>query len=113
MDTLDQAKLLTLTDGLTKEDLEIFLSTDGKNTVHLRNATKIQQAINIFDFIKELYGTKQAQAVKEYGNGKPGVKVDTSDSSFCKIHEVKMTPKIGKYGKFYSHMVNGNWCNGK
>lgn len=32
----------------------------------------------------------------------------------CPVHHVKMLPKKGKYGTFYSHLDTENgWCNGK
>ena len=56
-------------------EFELFLSTDGKNTVHVKanrkNANKaLKAATETYDYIKARYGTKQALSVKEYGNGK-------------------------------------------
>ena len=51
---------------------EIWLSTDGKNTVRVLAKTsegRVKSAIwakKMFEAIKERYGTKQAQAVREY-----------------------------------------------
>ena len=56
-------------------ELELYLSTDGKHTVHFKvNDPKsrheaVKKATELYDYILRRYGTKQAQAVKEYGNG--------------------------------------------
>ena len=52
---------------------EVFLSTDGKHTVHFRAGTDKGRseggkwAKDVFDAILSKYGTKQAQAAQEYG----------------------------------------------
>lgn len=56
--------------------ISLFLSTDGKHTVHVEvNDPKsrheaIKKGTELYDYILSRYGTKQAQAVKEYGNGR-------------------------------------------
>lgn len=51
---------------------EVFLSTDGKNTVHITANTKqgrkagLVWAKAVYEGLRGAYGTKQAQAVKEY-----------------------------------------------
>ena len=56
-------------------ELEMFLSTDGKHTVHIKVSDPaarheaVQKAMEMYDFVLARYGTKQAQAVKEYANG--------------------------------------------
>lgn len=39
--------------------------------------------------------------------------IDTASPAFCHIHQTMMKERTGKYGKFYSHNINGSWCNGK
>ena len=113
MNTLDVAKLKTI--GLDKLDgeLELFLSTDGKHTVNIRTTTdkevSVQKAMELYDFIKEIYGTKQAQAKSEYS--KP-TEDQLNSESFCPVHKVEMR-KYEKNGKsWYSHNLDGVWCNG-
>ena len=71
-------------------EFEMYLSTDGKHTVHVKADTRkgrtqaIAYAMKNYDFILTRYGTKQGQAVKEYGNGKP--KVSSTD---CKHTNIK------------------------
>lgn len=53
-------------------EVEMFLSTDGKHTVRVKvvdpasRREAIEKATGLYDYIKERYGTKQAQAVREY-----------------------------------------------
>jgi hypothetical protein len=69
-DVLDEAGFETSNEG--NFESEIFLSTDGKHTIHIKaNTPKSRSeawkwAINTYDLIKEKYGTKQAQSVREY-----------------------------------------------
>ena len=61
---------------VNKEEFEgeLWLSTDGKNTVRVLSSTPegrkaaLEWAKRVYDAVKEWYGTKQAQAVREYGN---------------------------------------------
>jgi ribosomal protein L44E len=51
---------------------EVFWSTDGKHTVHVKASTKdgrrsaLAWGNEVYKRIKDTYGTKQAQSVKEY-----------------------------------------------
>ena len=51
---------------------ELFLSTDGKNTVHIKASNPsgrtagLRWAKEVYDKLLITYGTKQGQAVKEY-----------------------------------------------
>lgn len=75
-------------------ELEIYLSTDGKNTVHLKTSEPdkskrqkmIAKAMELYDFVLARYGTKQAQAVKEYGKENGHVEVKPED---CKHVNIK------------------------
>jgi hypothetical protein len=55
-----------------KYSLEIYLSTDGKHTIKTTSDTvegnkkAYEVAVTMYDQIVAKYGTKQAQAVKEY-----------------------------------------------
>jgi len=59
----------------TDYKLSLFLSSDGKHTVNVEvikpesRREAVEKAVEVYDFIIKKYGTKQAQAVKEYGNG--------------------------------------------
>lgn len=82
-------------------ELEIYLSTDGKNTVHIktnnplarRNA--IVKALETYEYLRTRFGTKQAQAVKEYGKERP--EDDKAKQENCLHKEVvfkqSQTPK--------------------
>lgn len=109
----DELKVQTLMkDGYM---LEIFLSTDGKHTVHAKAITAQGKkdawtaASALYDRILERYGTKQGQAVKEYQrNGE-----DKDEAGYCKIHKVWMK-KYEKNGRsWYAHMNGDEWCNAK
>ena len=56
-------------------EAEIFLSTDGKHTVRVKAQTQagrkdaLMWAKQVYNRIVAVYGTKQAQAVKEYTRG--------------------------------------------
>jgi len=74
-----------------KYEFELFLSTDGKHTVHIKADTKegrkkaLAVATETYDYIKTRYGTKQGQAVREYsknGESKP-------DQSTCSHENIK------------------------
>ena len=78
---------------------EVYLSTDGKNTVHIKSSTKdgrragLSWAKAVYDRLRNTYGTKQSQSVREYAKeGQP-------DLGRCKICN---TPNIlSKKGKPY------------
>ena len=79
-------------------DFELFMSSDGKHTVHVtvkdQKARKeaIATAMNAYDYVLARYGTKQAQAVKEYGNGRSGMQRfddDKAKQDACKHINVK------------------------
>jgi ribosome-associated translation inhibitor RaiA len=93
-------------------EVELFLSSDGKHTIHIktgsRNAQKaIAEAMDRFDFVLARYGTKQAQAVKEYGNGKSGMqnyddkmaKQDTCPHTSTKFVQSKTPKNPGRWFK--------------
>ena len=80
--------------------IELWLSTDGKHTVKLetneldntKRKTAIAKTMDLYDFVLARYGTKQAQAVKEYGNGKSGMQTyddDKAKQDACKHLNIK------------------------
>ena len=75
-----------------KYEFELFLSSDGKHTVHVKafDATGKRKALTVatetYDYILTRYGTKQAQAVKEYGKENGEAK---PDQETCKHTNVK------------------------
>lgn len=100
-------------------EFELFLSTDGKHTVHIKADTDEGRekggtyAAKVFDAIKAKYGTKQEQSAKAY-NGNAHKEEVQQESKVCPDHGVEMTSKQGKYGKFWSHkLTDGTWCNRK
>ncbi|MBI3980692.1 hypothetical protein HY345_01720 [Candidatus Microgenomates bacterium] len=91
-------------------ELEIYLSTDGKHTVHLKTSEPdkakrkemIAKAMELYDFVLARYGTKQAQAVKEYshGNGHDKPDQETCTHPQFKFAQVKKEgPNTGKWFK--------------
>ena len=101
---LEDAKMDTLPDG--KFEGELFLSTDGKNTVHIKADTRdgreagLKWAKAVYEGLKIAYGTKQqlnAETYKEKGE-------------MCAIHNVEM--KRSKKGNWY-HKEGNQICVGK
>lgn len=78
---------------------ELFLSTDGKHTVRVKaNDTQgrkagLKWAKKVYEAIIERYGTKQAQAVKEYKNN--GKTIPTCPECGAEMKE-RTSSKTGK-----------------
>lgn len=113
--------------------IELFLSTDGKQTVHIQADTK-EEMDKLLPYAKALYlkiveelGTK-AQMWQEAmnGNGKSkqpasfGKRIDTAEqvdevlAPKCPVHLTPMKKRKGLYGEFWScgiRLQNGAWCN--
>lgn len=78
-------------------DFELWLSTDGKHTVKVAAKTHegkkkaLKVATETYDYILTRYGTKQGQAVKEYGkeNGAKPPTVTVVNPETCTHVEVK------------------------
>jgi hypothetical protein len=100
MEPLDEAKINQM-DLEGEFCLEVFLSSDGKNTVHVKadgdhKENAMKKAMRLFDFLREVYGTKQAQAKKEYSDeedlgkcvkcGAPNVRYKTSGKIGCSAY---------------------------
>lgn len=115
--------------------IELFLSTDGKQTVHVQAET-IEAMDKLLPYAKTLYqkivtelGTK-AQMWQEAmnGNGKDkqpasfGKRIDTPQQAEdlfapkCPVHGTPMKKRNGQYGEFWScgqKTIEGNWCKAK
>ena len=88
--------------------LIIFLSTDGKHTVNVEvfdpesRHQAVKKAMEMYDYIVARYGTKQAQAVREYAkeNGNEKVDQESCPHTQFKFFEVKKDgPNKGKWFK--------------
>lgn len=89
-----------------KYHFEVFLSTDGKHTVHVtaddekgkRKALRV--ATDTFDYLLSRYGTKQGQAVKEYSKDAKQINQEDCNHVNRKFLQVK---KEGKnQGRWFS-----------
>lgn len=86
---------------------ELFLSTDGKHTVHLvvKDPKFIHEALmkatERYDYIVTRYGTKQAQAVREYKNNGGEKRPDqaTCKHTFVKFVQSKTEKNPGRWFK--------------
>ncbi len=112
--------------------IELFLSTDGKQTVHIQAETK-EEMDKLLPYAKALYlkivdelGTK-AQMWQEAmnGNGKNkqpvsfGKRIGTAEevedmfAPKCPVHLTGMKKRKGQYGEFWScgvKLPSGIWC---
>lgn len=103
--------------------ITLWLSTDGKQTVQVEAETKEGRSVGIpyakalYKKVLEEFGTKQAQAVKEY-SGKKGFPNDSGPiaqeaQAGIPIHHGKpMT--FGKWGWYCkTKLEDGSWCKYK
>jgi hypothetical protein len=117
--------------------IELFLSTDGKHTVHVSADTLEQMAVlmphakTLYQDVLATYGTKAqmwGDAIQHKGNGHTnaqapvGKRADTVEQAqalvapLCPVHQKPMTLQTGNWGKFWScHIRNqdGTWCSSK
>lgn len=109
--------------------IDVYLSSDGKHTVHLNVATVeeseklLPDALRLYGLIVEQLGTKPAlwEAVmngkqSQNGNGHLSAGTVPADESapVCEFHQVPMTWQDSAYGRFWScHRRNpdGSWCS--
>lgn len=89
-------------------DLRVFLSTDGKHTIEVSKANStskerkemLAKAMDAYDFVVKRYGTKQGQAVKEYGKeSKDKVDQDKCDHSETTFKQSKTEKNPGRWFK--------------
>lgn len=113
--------------------IELFLSSDGKHTVHVSAETPEEltelapKAKALYDRIVESYGNK-AQMWQEAGIAKANTKalpvepkrIDTPQAAEaavalrCPLHDQPMKLRKGVYGSFWSCSVRsptGRWCS--
>ena len=85
-------------------EFELFLSTDGKHTVHTKaNRENKNRAMKVatetYDYLLASYGTKQGQAVKEYGNGQAAVSPETCKHINVGFSQSKTEKNPGRWFK--------------
>lgn len=116
--------------------IELYLSSDGKHTVHVSADTPEQlrelvpPANALYQEILATYGTKaqlwgDAMQNKSNGNGHPngqatvGKRVDTVEQArelvapLCPVHQAPMKYRKGRLGPFWScatRKSSGEWC---
>lgn len=103
--------------------IEIFLSSDGKNTVHVQASTveemdkQLPYTERLFRSILEKFGTKAEMWKSQNGEEKHDrVSQKVSGDKICQLHQVILVERQGIYGKFFacpSRDQNGNWCSTK
>lgn len=109
--------------------IELFLSSDGKHTVHIAANTPEElmalapSAKSLYEKVLESYGTK-AQMWQEVtnarGNGeKAKPQTGTVEGALqanpphCPVHDRAMVLRQGRFGDFWScptRQFNGSWC---
>lgn len=114
--------------------IELYLSTDGKHTVHVtaetpaEMASLVPEAKALYQDVLRTYGTKPQlwnEARQRNGNGHAngqataGQRSDTVEqvreamAPVCPIHQKAMVLRTGKRGQFwscYTRFSNGEWC---
>ena len=103
--------------------MELFLSSDGKHTVHVTGEgadelfKALPQAKMLYEAVVKAYGAK-VSAHSDTANGKAengnGHVKDHGEAPLCPVHNTPMAYREGKYGAFWScptRMPDGNWCN--
>lgn len=107
--------------------IELYLSTDGKHTVHLSAMTLeeterlMPEALRFYRHIVKELGTKPAlwEAVMNgkrspASNGQNGAAHSDEDAPLCKIHQTPMVLQKGRFGAFWSCRQRnefGRWCS--
>ena len=103
--------------------IDLFLSSDGKHTVHVSAQTPeeivdlLPQAEAVYEAVVAKYGAKGQMA---NGNGSSSeVKTNGTEPTrngkapVCPVHGQPMVYREGRYGPFWScraRMTNGAWC---
>jgi len=110
--------------------IELFLSSDGKHTVHVSADTPEQlaelapKAKALFEKVLEKFGTKAEMweaVINRRGNreAKEGKRIDTVEQARqavapkCPMHQTAMVYRQGRFGAFWSCPVkkpDGRWC---
>ena len=103
--------------------VELYLSSDGKHTVHVGADTPeemvklLPQAQVIYDAVVRKYGTK-ARMWHEAGNGETVKTVEAKPANgvnapVCPMHNRPMAYRKGRFGDFWScptRLPHGGWC---
>jgi hypothetical protein len=99
--------------------MEVFLSSDGKHTVHVEAETPdkllklLPQAKSVYEAVVRAYGGKG----QEPRHGEPKGDDDGElggEAPLCPVHKTPMAYREGRYGAFWScptRMADGDWCN--
>jgi hypothetical protein len=102
--------------------IELFLSTDGKHTVHVAAETP-EALAKLIPAAKALYQQVLGEyGAKGQGNGQAGVGKRTAapgqtyaaDAPVCPAHQKPMVLRRGRWGPFWScptRKQSGEWCN--
>ena len=102
--------------------MELYLSSDGKHTVHVSAETvdkmikPLPQAKLIYEAVVRTYGTK-AQMWNKPANGNGQVKGNgkhKGEAPLCPVHKTPMAYREGRYGAFWScptRTEDGGWCS--
>lgn len=102
--------------------MELFLSSDGKHTVHVATETAremkrlLPSAKRFYESIVNTYGTK-AQMWQRAVNGNGAIRkviVPEPEAPLCPVHKTPMRYRQGRYGAFWScptRLDDGNWCD--
>lgn len=110
--------------------IELYLSSDGKHTVHAKADTPEQMnelashAKALYEAVLSEYGTKaqmwgKAGSGRSDGQARKGRRVDTVEQARqavaprCPEHQTPMAYRQGRYGAFWScprKQPDGSWC---
>ena len=97
--------------------MELFLSSDGKHTVHVAAETPdkliklLPQAKLVYEAVVRAYGGKGQKQKPANGNGNGD---SERKAPLCPIHKTPMAYREGRYGAFWScptRTSDGGWCN--
>ena len=103
--------------------MELFLSSDGKHTVHVAAETPdkliklLPQAKLVYEAVVQAYGGKGPVRkpangeAKGHGNGNGK---HEGEAPLCPVHKTPMAYREGRYGAFWScptRTADGGWCN--
>jgi hypothetical protein len=100
--------------------IELYLSSDGKHTVHVSAETRAQMdelapyAKGLYERVLEQYGTKP-QLWEAARNGQNGARVQSPqpEAPRCPEHDRPMRYRKGRFGDFWScptRQPDGSWC---
>ncbi|MBM3187668.1 MAG: hypothetical protein FJZ90_02990 [Chloroflexi bacterium] len=97
--------------------MELFLSSDGKHTVHVAAQTPeeliqlLPQAKLVYEAVVRAYGGKSQTQKPANGNGNGK---HHGEAPLCPVHKTPMAYREGRYGSFWScptRTADGGWCN--